>query len=181
LGHRLNITVKQGHYLLIKEIGQILKGKRKVDTNELNKRMSCNFYLVINGKAKLLVGEAAKKFIKNIKSQPAPKDLDELNGQCACKGKIKGVVKIIKDKKDYEKFNSGDILVSWATNHNMVPLMKRASAIITDEGGVTCHAAIVSRELGIPCVIGTRYATKILHDGQLVEVDATKGIVKKIK
>ena len=104
--------------------------------------------------------------------------MSELNGQCACKGKVQGTAKIIKDKKDYNKFNAGDVLVSWATNPNMVPLMKRASAIVTDEGGVTCHAAIVSRELGIPCVIGTRFATKILKDGQLVEVDATRGTVK---
>ena len=59
--------------------------------------------------------------------------------------------------------------------------MRRAKAIITDEGGLTCHAAIISRELGIPCIIGTKIATKVLKDGDMVEVDANKGIVKKIK
>ena len=58
--------------------------------------------------------------------------------------------------------------------------MKKASAIITDEGGLSCHAAIVARELGIPCIIGTKIATKVLKDGDRVEVDADKGIVKKI-
>ena len=59
--------------------------------------------------------------------------------------------------------------------------MKKAAAIVTDEGGITSHAAIVSRELGIPCVIGTKFATKVFKDGDLIEVDADKGIVRKIK
>ena len=63
----------------------------------------------------------------------------------------------------------------------MVPLMKKSKAIVTDEGGVTCHAAIVSRELGIPCIIGTRFATKIIKDNDQIEVNATKGVVKILK
>jgi pyruvate,water dikinase len=64
------------------------------------------------------------------------------------------------------------------TRPEFVPLMKKASAIVTAEGGITCHAAIVSRELGIPCVIGTKNATKVLKTGDEIEVDAEKGIVK---
>jgi pyruvate,water dikinase len=67
------------------------------------------------------------------------------------------------------------------TRPEYVPLMKKAAGIITDEGGITCHAAIVSRELKIPCVIGTKIATKVLKDGDMVEVDADKGIVKILK
>ena len=67
------------------------------------------------------------------------------------------------------------------TRPDFMPLMRKAKAVITDEGGITCHAAIVSRELGIPCIIGTKIATKVLKDGDMVEVDANKGIVRKIK
>ena len=67
------------------------------------------------------------------------------------------------------------------TRPEFVPLMKRASAIVTDEGGITCHAAIVSRELNIPCIIGTKIVTKVLKDGDEVEVDADNGVVKIIK
>ncbi|MFC1687151.1 PEP-utilizing enzyme [Patescibacteria group bacterium] len=179
-GRRYNITVKQGHYLLKNEIVSILKGKKKVTEHQLNQRIQCNFYVVIRGKASLLVGKKAKSFIKEIKSFPVPKGIQELTGQCASRGHAKGAVRVIKGKSDYGSFKTGDILVSWATNPNMIPLMKRAAAIITDEGGVTCHAAIVSRELGIPCIIGTRFATKILKNGQKVEMNATKGIVRKI-
>jgi len=90
-------------------------------------------------------------------------------------------VKIIKTKDDLLKFKKGDILVAEATVPDYVPAMRKAGAIITDLGGLTSHAAIVSRELGIPCIIGTKIATKVLKDGDFVEVDANKGIVKIIK
>jgi len=107
---------------------------------------------------------------------------NEIKGQPACSGKVIGNVKIIKNvSKDYGKFNRGDILVTGMTRVEFVPLMKKASAIITDEGGITCHAAIISRELKIPCIIGTRIATKVLKDNDLVEVDAEKGIVRILK
>ena len=64
------------------------------------------------------------------------------------------------------------------TRPEFVPLMKKAGGIITNEGGITSHAAIISRELGIPCIIGTKIATKVLHDGDLVEVDADNGVVR---
>lgn len=74
----------------------------------------------------------------------------------------------------------GDVLISTATTPSIVSAMKKAAAIVTDEGGLTCHAAIVSRELKIPCIIGTKIATKVFKDGDRVEVDATKGIVRKL-
>ena len=74
-----------------------------------------------------------------------------------------------------------EILVSPMTVPDYLPAMKKAKAIITDEGGITCHAAIVSRELGIPCIVGTKIATQVLKDGDRVEVDANKGIVKILK
>lgn len=79
-----------------------------------------------------------------------------------------------------KKFQKGDILVSVATDPDIVPAMKKAAAIVTEQGGITSHAAIVSRELGIPCIIGTKIATRVLKDGDMVEVDANKGTVKKI-
>ena len=80
-----------------------------------------------------------------------------------------------------EKMDKGDVLVSPMTSPDFVLAMKKASAVITDAGGITCHAAIVSRELKIPCIVGTKIATKVLKDGDLVEVNANKGIVKIIK
>jgi pyruvate,water dikinase len=96
-------------------------------------------------------------------------------------GKATGRVKILKSVKEINKIEKGDILVAVMTRPDYVPAMKKAAAIVTDEGGVTSHAAIVSRELGIPCIIGTKIATKILKDGMLVEVNANHSWVKIIK
>ena len=104
----------------------------------------------------------------------------EIKGTPAFAGKAQGTVRIINRASDLKKMKLGNILISTATSPDLLAAMKKASAIVTDEGGITCHAAIVSRELGIPCVIGTKIATKVLKDGDKVEVDAAKGIVKKI-
>lgn len=108
--------------------------------------------------------------------------VQELKGMVSCPGpaSIRGKVSIILRNDEVENFKEGDILVTVMTNPFFVPIMKKAKAIITDEGGITCHAAIVSRELNVPCITGTKVATKVLKDGDMVEVDATKGIVKKI-
>jgi len=99
----------------------------------------------------------------------------------ASPGKVKGIVAIINVPEEMKKMRQNNILVSEATSPDLLPAIKKASAIITNVGGITCHAAIVSRELGIPCIIGTKIATKVLKDGDLVEVDAEKGIVKILK
>ncbi|MGB9844519.1 phosphoenolpyruvate synthase [Methanothermobacter tenebrarum] len=102
-----------------------------------------------------------------------------LKGLGASPGLASGKVKIIKDIDELDKIQTGDILVTVMTTPDMVPAMKRASGILTDEGGVTCHASIVSRELGIPCIVGTGDATRKLKDNQVVTMDGTKGIVYK--
>jgi len=105
---------------------------------------------------------------------------DIIQGNVGCKGKAQAEICVVLDRKDFDKFKDGNILVTSMTRPEFVPLMKKASAVITDEGGITCHAAIISRELGIPCIIGTRNATRVLKDGDLVEVDADLGVVKII-
>ncbi len=121
---------------------------------------------------KRLLFDAMDKTIGGIK---------EIKGNIGCRGHVKGKVNIILSERDFHKFKPGNILVTSMTRPEFVPLMKKAAAVITDEGGITCHAAIVSRELGLPCVIGTKNATRLLKDGENVEVDANKGIIKLLK
>lgn len=102
----------------------------------------------------------------------------QLKGQIGASGKATGIVKVIKDMAAAGKFLQGDILVTSMTRPEFVPLMKLAGAIVTNEGGITCHAAIVARELKKPCIIGTKVATQVLKDGDLVEVDANAGVIK---
>jgi pyruvate,water dikinase len=98
-----------------------------------------------------------------------------LKGQGAAPGIASGKVVIIRDVRDVGKVKEGDILVTKMTNPDMVPAMRKVAAIITDEGGMTCHAAIVSRELGTPAIVGTKNATNVLKADQLVTVDGEKG------
>ncbi|MCX6769676.1 MAG: phosphoenolpyruvate synthase, partial [Candidatus Micrarchaeota archaeon] len=100
-----------------------------------------------------------------------------VRGLGAAPGIGKGTVKILAGPKEMGKILKGDVLVTDMTTPDFVPAMKRASAIITNSGGMTCHAAIVSREMGIPCIVGTKNATTVLHDGQFVTVDAMRGMV----
>ncbi len=100
-----------------------------------------------------------------------------LEGQGASPGVATGRVVIVSGVKDLGRIRDGDIMVAKMTNPDMVPGMRKVSAIITDEGGMTCHAAIVSRELGTPAVVGTKEATRVLKEGDLVTVDGEKGLV----
>ncbi|OGM30707.1 phosphoenolpyruvate synthase [Candidatus Woesebacteria bacterium RIFCSPHIGHO2_02_FULL_42_20] len=100
-----------------------------------------------------------------------------LTGAGASPGIATGVVRIVKNPKEINKVASGDILVAPMTSPDFVPAMKKAMGIVTDEGGQTSHAAIVSRELGVPCVVGTKEATKKLKDGDVVTVDGRAGYV----
>ena len=104
----------------------------------------------------------------------------ELKGFAAQLGKVRGPVKILLSAEESYKIVEGDILVAVMTRPDYLAAMKKAAAFVTDEGGITCHAAIVARELKRPCIVGTKIATKVLKDGDLVEVDATHGIVRKL-
>ena len=107
---------------------------------------------------------------------------DEMIGQIAYRGKTSGRVKIVwNPSESAASFKSGDILVTGMTRPEFLPLMKKAAAFVTDAGGILSHAAIVAREMKKPCIIGTKIATKVLKDGDVVEVDADKGVVKIIK
>ncbi|MBI2112014.1 hypothetical protein HYT52_00560 [Candidatus Woesearchaeota archaeon] len=130
-------------------------------------------YDVIKGK------DAEKLFDGLFKSDSV--DVQELKGIVASPGKVQGRVKIVRKTHDLINVKSGDIIVASMTRPEMIVAMKKAKAIVTDEGGVTSHAAVVSRELGIPCIIGTKIATKVFKDGDIVEVDAVKGIVRVVK
>jgi len=101
-----------------------------------------------------------------------------LQGQSTSTGKVRGKVRIVKNTSAY--FEAGDILVCTMTSPDYVPLMQKASAIITNQGGILSHAAIISREMQKPCIIGTKIATEVLKDGDEIEVDADRGIITRI-
>ncbi len=108
-------------------------------------------------------------------------NVSTLEGRIGCRGRTTGKVKVVTTTKELNKIHHGDIMVSVTTNPDYLPGMEKAAAFVTDEGGITCHAAIVAREMKKPCITGTKIATRVFKDGDLVEVDANKGVVRKIK
>ncbi|MFA6514409.1 MAG: PEP-utilizing enzyme, partial [Patescibacteria group bacterium] len=118
-----------------------------------------------------------KIFAKREEAAP----VTEIKGMAAQLGLVRGIAKVILETSETKKVKKGDILVTYMTSPNFLQAMKLASAFVTDEGGLTCHAAIIARELKTPCVIGTKIATKVIKDGDLIEIDANKGIVRILK
>ncbi len=128
---------------------------------------------------RILTGKKWTKVINKIQLSK-PNSKDEIKGNVAFPGKTRGRVKVLRSSKDISKVKVGDILVATMTFPNFIPAMEKAAAFVTDEGGILCHAAIVSREMKKPCIIATKFATKVFKDGDMVEVDANKGVVRKI-
>ncbi len=107
-------------------------------------------------------------------------DNKEVKGRTAFKGLVKGIAKIVTHPNDIGKVQEGDILVAQMTFPSFISAMQKAVAFVTDEGSITCHAAIIAREMRKACIVGTKNGTKILKDGDLVEVDADNGVVRII-
>lgn len=171
---RLGITYQE---FLFCSADEVRKGKIP-SSSILQSRMQDCSTLLEDRRVRVFSGEDSKKLIEFFHEEV--EDVTEFRGAIACKGKARGRVKIIKDRNDFGKISTGDILVTSMTTPDMIPIMKKAAAFVTDEGGVTSHAAIISREMRKPCIIGTKIATRVLQDGDLVEVDANTGIVNKI-
>ncbi|MFN7990827.1 MAG: phosphoenolpyruvate synthase [Candidatus Micrarchaeia archaeon] len=126
-----------------------------------------------------LVGQGEPKAAREMPKMPGATGAGKIlvRGLGSSPGMGMGKVKIIRSSKEIKNIERGDVLVTEMTTPDFVPGMKKASAIVTDTGGMTSHAAIVSRELGVPCVVGTGNATTVLKDGMDISVDGSHGII----
>jgi phosphohistidine swiveling domain-containing protein len=179
ISRRTKVAPKDLVWLWNDEIETMLL-MNKLDKEELDKRKKAISVYITKHKFEIKSGSKALDGHEIFIKKHIPK-IDELKGFGASVGKAKGIVRICHGSREaLRKIKKGDILVTGMTTPDYVPAMRKAAAIITDEGGITCHAAIISRELGIPCIVGTKNATSVLKDGDLVEVDAERGIIKKL-
>jgi len=154
------------------DIINLLSGE---SVSNFNQRSREWVYLIANGKIK----NGDKKYIDLIKI--FSENVEILRGVSASSGKVSGLVDIVLNISHISKFKAGNILVAPFTTVSYLPAMREAMAILTETGGLTSHAAIMARELKIPCIVGIKNLISILKDGDLVEVDADKGIIKIIK
>jgi len=183
ISKRLGVKAHLARYILPNEMQDYLLKNKRPDLAQLES----NFHNLVNiikpnGEVVTMKGRDAKATIDCFLQARNKNNVnpDFIKGTGASKGFVQARVKVILNAHDCDKLKHGEILVAPMTSPDYVIAMRKSVGIITDEGGMTCHAAIVSRELGIPCIVGTKIATQVLKDGDLVEVDANKGIVKKI-
>lgn len=160
------------------ELTEYFKTKKLPSKAELGKR---------NQRSVIFGDKTSYKFFSGIavgqieKLTAQAKGGAEIKGTTAFPGKVTGIVRIVKDPKKSNDFKKGEILVTGSTRPEFLPIMHKAAAFVTDAGGILSHAAITAREMEKPCVIGTKNGTKLLRTGDLVEVDAGNGIIKKLR
>ena len=174
LSCRLNISLNDFWYLSKEEIVGGLREKINIESIIAKRKIEGFTIKQVGKKIKVLTGVKPEDWHE----AALPINNKEIKGNAAFIGKIiKGKVQIVFDPA-LARMEIGDILVTPMTTPNFVPLMKKARAIITDEGGLLCHASIVARELKKPCIVGTKFATQVLEDGDKIEIDIKSGTVK---
>ncbi len=178
IGNMAGITYDELIYLSAPEILTITKDSDsevlKAEIMERQKGYGC----MVGDEIQIVTGSTLKTLLSEMLAD-SDETITEFKGNVASKGGVvKGIARVIISPEDFNKLQEGEILVAPETTPDYVPLMKKALAILTDVGGITSHAAIVSRELRKPCIIGTKVATKVLKDGMEIEVDTNTGIVK---
>lgn len=191
IAHRTNISIDDlySFYRIDEVIKSIKQHKPTVSYKELQKRKlsyvlwlrAGRLYFFSGKQATVVIKQELKKYTKEIENNVL------LHGKTASLGIARGRVRIVIPgnlialKDQSKRLKKDFVLVTPMTQPNMIPYIKRAIAIVTDEGGLISHAAIIAREFKIPCVVGTEIATKIFKNGDIIEVDAEKGIVRKVK
>lgn len=177
----LSISREDALQLRPDELSESLKtGNVVISKTDVQSRHQGFVVGMLDGKAILMTGQVVEE-LKHFFDSTELTDIHEIKGNIASRGLVIGVAKVIPNVSEIGKLNKGDILVTSMTTPDFVVAMKQAGAIVTDEGGLSCHAAIVSRELKKPCIVGTKIGSKVLKDGDLVEVNADQGIVKILK
>ncbi len=180
LSKRLGVSLSELGYLLPSDF-EGFKGKKEEKIELMRKieerKLGCTIEVIEKNFSITGGKNVAAQFIEN-KNALVNR---EVKGISCCKGVSRGVARVLLTKNDIREFKAGSILVATTTNAGYLPAMQKAAAFVTDEGGITCHAAIVSRELNKPCIVGCKNATRVLKNGDLIEVNANEGIVRIIK
>ena len=185
IAERKSLDLDQVGALTYAELRNLLLKNTKPNLKVINQRKSKYVAIMVKqGIYRFLTGHVTDRYIKVLKPK-LDKSLTMFKGGVGNPGYKKGKVKIIHSSEgdiieEMKTMKKGQILVTEMTRPQLIMAIHKAGAIITDEGGMTSHAAIISREFNIPCIIGTKIATQVLKDGDMVEVDADKGIVKII-
>lgn len=180
VAQRIGYPVELVKYILPSEFDILVD--REIAVSELEQRYNDCMILMHQDEYEVIVDEERIELLNSIaRSEDETENVSEIKGMIASLGCVRGKVKIVESVQEIKKVEDGDIIVAVMTRPDYLPAMKKAIAFVTDEGGITCHAAIVAREMKKPCIIGTKIATKVLKDCDMVEVDADNGIIKILR
>lgn len=180
IAKKRHLPISKMHWMTDKEVEKLLV-TGEIPKAAIKQRKLGHSMMIEPGKSKETVGKEAVAIMDRLTTIKLG-DTQTVTGTPASSGHAIGKAVVTSNPVEAIKhLKRGNILVTSMTTPDFVPAMRKAAAIITDEGGITSHAAIISRELGIPCVIGTKIGTKIFKTGDIIEVDADKGIVTKLK
>lgn len=177
---RIALAYEDIIWLTHQEIIDYLNQGISADREEVREREKAHGAFLDGDEIRVITGNSLQKELATWVPQERD-DIKEFHGTVAQKGRAKGKVRIVRTPAEIDSFQTGEILIASETTPNFVPAMRRAAAFVTDVGGITSHAAIIAREMQKPCIVGTKVATQVLKDGDLVEVDAEKGIVRVLK
>ncbi len=185
VANRLSLTKQEVRLL---SYGELIKGLAdKISAKKLQRlaRNRAKGWAVLMWRGKMTTVTGARKIVQAMEQYqivPLSQIVEKvLKGNIACRGRVVGKVRVIHKLSEIDKVQPGDILVAKMTTPDYMMAINKCAGIVTDEGGITCHAAIVSREFGIPCLIATHNATKLLKDNDLVELDAISGVARVIE
>lgn len=176
IAQRIGVEYDDVVFLSYEEIEDTLLKNTKPDLQKIRLRQQYYVVLTVDGVKEVIEGKRLEDDKTIYSNVPV-----EFKGSIACQGKATGRVRVITNRDDIGKVKKGDILVAPTTTPDYIIAMEKAAAFITELGGVTSHAAIVSREMNKPCIVGVENITKMLKDDDYVEVDADKGMIRKIK
>ena len=170
IAQRVHLTVKELKFLKPQEIIEVLRMHSKIQC-----RQRCYFHFE---KGSFVLKE---NMLPEFLQEELPEQTSVLHGQGTFPANVQGIVRVVHNALELEQLQQGEIAVMPMTTPNL-PLhyLRKAKAIITDEGGITCHAAVISREFGIPTLMGTSQATKTFQTGDVVQVDTARGIIYKL-
>ncbi len=177
LAHHLNMPLVDVHSCYYWELGDLVRRDQSL-LARIPQRQAGFTYSTIGGSVTEYYGAEHEQLLATLESLIGN---GELRGRVAFQGKVRGTARLILSQDDFGRFRAGDILVAPNTRPEYLPIMRLAAAVVTEEGGLTSHAAIVARELSVPTIVGVQGVISQLKDGDQIEVDAMNGIVRKLE
>ena len=181
IANKLCLTLDEVALLTNDEIESHLNEQKQFDKQEIEKRKESFLVTQLAEQVTVLSGDQAKQKARELNLYPKIEKTNKLSGFPASPGRKVGFAKLVYTNKDLKNVKEGDIMVTTMTRQDFVPTMRKIQGLVTQEGGVISHAAIIARELNLPCIVGAKHATSIIKNGDIILIDAEQGSIDILK